>query len=346
MKNIIAITLAAGVTLGAAGLAVLASPPPATGRVLVLDNERTLTGDIEQVGDQYRIKRLIGETLIPASKALKLCASLDEAYQFLKGRANLNDADERLRLADWCRQHELREQASEEADAALQLRPRDERVKRLATHLREAKARAQTPQPAPPREPESPRVEVTSESLGLFASKVTPILMNACASCHTGGRGGAFQLTRVSGPGLASRKSLEKNLSSALTQINPKDPAASKLLSKAISIHGPGMTQAPLKGREVTAFRLLEYWVARTAETNPHLREEAHASAAVPPLPSPPPQPKSTDGFGQDRDPKPALAAPMPPKPEAKAAEKPAIADPVDPEGFNREFHPKPGGSR
>ena len=41
-----------------------------------------------------------------------LCGSLEEAYQFLRKRANLNDPDERLRLAEWCRQHDLREQAS------------------------------------------------------------------------------------------------------------------------------------------------------------------------------------------------------------------------------------------
>jgi hypothetical protein len=346
MNTKLAILLAAGAVLCGLGLAVCAAPPSATGRVLVLDNERTLTGDIDLVGEQYRIKRLIGETMIPKSKALRLCSSLDEAYQFLKGRANLNDADERLRLADWCRQHALRERACEEAEAAHRLRPNDERTRRLATHLREAKDRAQTPAAPPPQEPAGPHVEVSSESLSGFATRVQPILMNACACCHTGGRGGNFQLTRVSGPGMANRRSLEKNLAAVLAHLNAKEPAASKLLSKAVSIHGPGMTQAPLKGREAAAFRSLEHWVCRTADTNPHLREEAHASAAGA-TPTAPPRP--SDGFGQDREPKPTPltpppAAPAAPKPETKAPTKPTSVDPVDPEGFNREFHPKPGG--
>src|SRR5262245_61471732 len=122
MKKIIAISLAAATILGASLLSVRAiepetrpEPRPAKGRVLILDNEHTLTGDIEQVGDQYRVKRLVGETWVPLGKVLRLCASLEDAHRYLQGRANLNDPDERLRLADWCRQHGLREEAYEEA---------------------------------------------------------------------------------------------------------------------------------------------------------------------------------------------------------------------------------------
>src|SRR5262249_61959427 len=74
------------------------APNPETGRVLVLHNECTLEGDIDRVGDRYRIRRPVGETCVPAAAVLRLCADLDEAYQFLRGRTNLTDADEHLRL--------------------------------------------------------------------------------------------------------------------------------------------------------------------------------------------------------------------------------------------------------
>jgi hypothetical protein len=186
--------------------------------------------------------------------------------------------------------------------------------------------------------------------------------MNACVSCHTAGRGGSFQLTRVQGTGLASRRSLEKNLASVLAQMNGRDPGASKLLSKALTVHGPGMTQAPLKNRQAAAFRSLEYWVVRTAETNPHLREEAHASVIGT---ESRPGPRTDEKFGQDRETmgpsappsatpeKPVPAAspvpmvPMPPMPRmenAPATARPDPLDPVDPEGFNREFHSQKSG--
>lgn len=37
---------------------------PTKGKVLLLENERVLEGDIELSGDRYRIKRSIGETQI------------------------------------------------------------------------------------------------------------------------------------------------------------------------------------------------------------------------------------------------------------------------------------------
>src|SRR5437763_13044215 len=94
------------------------SPRP-TGKVLVLDNERTLEGDIERVGEQYHVSRAAGETWVPRTKALCLYATLEEAYAFLRSQTNLNDADERLRLARWCFQHGLREQTLAEATEAV-----------------------------------------------------------------------------------------------------------------------------------------------------------------------------------------------------------------------------------
>ena len=76
--------------------------PRSTGRVLVLENERTIEGDIQREENGYRIRRQIGETTVPADKVIRLCASLEEAYEFLRTRANLRDADERMRLAHWC----------------------------------------------------------------------------------------------------------------------------------------------------------------------------------------------------------------------------------------------------
>lgn len=347
-------------------------PPPSSGkdagRVLVLENERTITGDIERVGDQYRIKRLLGETFLPAAQVLKLCSSLEEAYQFLQRRANLNDPDERLRLAEWCRQHGLRRQAVDEARGALALKPEDERLRRLVRYLEEVLARKDAPTPTPvAREEVHPRVEVSADSLNLFTSRVQPILLNACASCHVAGRGGAFQLTRVYGSGVGNRRSVEKNLASVLAQINLNDPRASRLLSKAVSVHAPGMNNAPLRGRQSAAYRSIEEWLLLTLENNPQLREQASAASVSWPAAAVRPDSVRPDSaWGQDREarsvapaprPAPAPAAlgtpmppsaaavnPVPPTPAPRAErERAATPDPVDPEDFNREFHPGRG---
>jgi hypothetical protein len=328
---------------GAPAHAVRAEVGPEVGKVLVLDNERTLTGDIERIDDQYRIKRLIGQTWIPAAKVMKLCGSLEEAHAFLQARANLRDPDERMRLADWCRQHGLREQALAEAREALALRPQDSRAKRLVSYLQEAKARASTPAPAPAAEKPLPRIDVTAESLNLFAARVQPILMNACANCHTGGRGGSFQVTRTYSSGLANRKALEQNLAVAMAHVNTREPHLSRLLTKSVSIHGAGMTKAPLPGRQAKAYRVLEQWVMETLANNPQLCEQlpapsAQASAApVLKLPPPPP-PAGSSIWGEAR----STAAPgkAPVQPLAPPPARTESSDPVDPEQFNRAFHP------
>ncbi len=297
-----------------------------TGNVLVLDNERTLEGDIERVGQQYRVRRQVGELWVPAQNALRLCETREEAYTFLRARANLRDPDEHLRLARWCYAQGLHGQALEEATAAVALRPEHAESRRLLSRLQRAPtANPVSQSPKPPLEeerannPQSP--ELSTESLSLFVSRVQPIVMNACATCHATGRGGAFKLIRTYETGI-SRRTTQRNLAAVLAQVNKDRPNVSPLLTKAVSMHGkPGeMVQSPLKNREVAAYRSLEEWIRVTLDNNPHLRDKTarpgtlsvvteRASVAVPET-----------------------------RPTATPAEP---MDPFDPNTFNRQMHPK-----
>src|SRR5437870_4170698 len=121
MNTIYRLFLGVVAGMSAAGwlLAQQVDAPVATGHVLLLENDRILEGDIVRDGERYRIRRALGETSMPASKEVRLFANREDAYQFLRGRANLRDADERLRLARWCHAHGLLEQGLAEAKAAL-----------------------------------------------------------------------------------------------------------------------------------------------------------------------------------------------------------------------------------
>ncbi len=314
-------------------------PAAIKGRVLVLDNERTAEGDIERVGGQYRIRRALGETWVPDDHVLGLFADVAEAYRFLLRRANPEDPDERLRLARWCHAQGLPDQALDNVRAAVRLRPKHAASRRLLESLERAAAAAPPAPAAPAVVPESAAVpELTTESLGVFATKVQPILMNACAGCHASGRGGAFKLTRGYDSTTASRRSLQQNLAAVLAQVNLNQPQASPLLTKAVSAHGD-IGQAPLGGKQLAAYHTLEEWVDKTLTRNPHLRE--HAAPATPQgeakglaaAPTKPPV-KPADGapteaaagkFADGRPTPPASAAPV---------------DPFDPVQFNRPAGP------
>ena len=320
-----------------------ADAAPTRGRVLVLENEQTLCGDVEKVGDLYHVRRLIGETAVPADRVLRLCGDMEEAYAFVRGRANLTDPDEHLRLAEWCRLNGLHEQAVAEVQAAVDLRPDHAPSRRLLAYLQESKPSQAASQPAHDESAaDAPNgsVDLTEEALGQFATKVQPILMNACANCHANGRGGAFKLTRIYDSAVLNRKTMQQNLAAVLAEVNLGQPQNSPLLCKAVSVHGP-LEQAPLKNRQAGAYRTLEEWVKNTLADNPQLLDASPARAAAPappaaPAPSPGVRPtafsdQTTPGKAENP---PALA------PAPAAAHEPAEPpDPYGPDAFNRQFH-------
>ncbi len=309
-----------------------AGDPPAAGRVLILENDRTLEGDIERHGDQYRIKRTIGETWIPGERVVGLFGSFEEAFEVLRKRANLLDPDERLRLARWCQRHQLREQALQEAGHAVRLRPQHAESRRLLNYLQrpaEATAAESTaPKPESETGPAAP-VELVTESVSLFTTKVQPILMNACASCHATGQGGSFRLTRPLANATASQKTTQQNLAAVLAQLNFEQPPTSAFLLKALTAHGEA-TQPPLKGRQAVAFHTLEQWVHLTVAKNPRLRDQMPRTLTALPAAeakpeTPPPEPRTPAAWAMDPKTPPGLRP----------------GDPFDPAIFNRQMHPQ-----
>src|SRR5215470_1209685 len=108
------------------------------GTVLILDNERTLEGEIQRQGEQYHLRRSLGEVWIPRENVLRVCSSYAEAYEFLRTRSNLKDPDEHLRLAQWCQRHGLRKEALAEVSAAVELRPNHAESRRLLRNLQQS----------------------------------------------------------------------------------------------------------------------------------------------------------------------------------------------------------------
>ena len=76
MKHFVSSLLMLGsLTLPCASRLYAANPPKSLdkGRVLILKNEHTMEGDIERVGDHYRVRRSIGETWVLAERAVPGC---------------------------------------------------------------------------------------------------------------------------------------------------------------------------------------------------------------------------------------------------------------------------------
>ncbi len=259
-----------------------------------------MEGDVEKIADQFRIRRGMAEGWIPADKAMRPCFDWAAAYVFMTARSNLSDPDERLRLVRWCQLNGLRAQALTEAKIALQMRPAHAETKQLVTILERTIAaepvQAKAAPTAAPVTAPPPPIDLSSDSFALFATKVQPILMNTCVSCHSGGRGGDFQLIRTDG---GQRVSTQRNLAAVLAQVHMEKTVLSPLLIKAVSAHG-GAANPPIISRQSPPFRSLQEWVENVLANNPHLRftwtpplaQAAHTQpetfASAEPLPLPP----------------------------------------------------------
>jgi hypothetical protein len=318
----------------------LAVAAPPTAAVLLLDNQCIIQGEIERGENQYRIRRDGGETLIPVARVVAALPDLDAAYRFLREKTDAKDADAHMRLAKWCDANGLRVQAAAEAKAATELAP--DRAILQATYQRfQRKATAPPPQAAAPAklpaaivaaaETAEP-IECGAEAFKRFATKVQPVLMNACASCHAGEYAGKFRLERVFADSLNSRPATQRNLNVALAAIDRTKPAASGLLQQAVTAHG-GAALPPLRDRGMPGYKHLDEWVKLTMNDTsaPPAPATEPAKEIVGTTASAPADAPKSD-FGADK-----------PKPEAPSGPK----DPFDPAIFNRQHHPdtpKPGG--
>ena len=110
----------------------------------------------------------------------------------------------------------------------------------------------------------APPIDISSDAFAAFATRVQPILMNTCVSCHSGGRGGNFQLVATDG---GQRASTQANLAAVLEQVRTDNPALSPLFIKALSRHG-NAAGAPLKDRQAIPYRTLQGWVDYLLATN------------------------------------------------------------------------------
>ncbi|HEY7328348.1 MAG TPA: hypothetical protein VH592_11940 [Gemmataceae bacterium] len=370
MKTVFPSVLLLSLSLVSVGSPLRAADPPASlnkGKVLILKTEYTIEGDIERIGDRYCVRRKLGETWVPADRVLALVASLPDAYVYLRGRISLGDPDERLRLARWCRTNGLQEQALAELHAAADLRPTHAETRRLLQYWQQVSAKApaavpsnnatskKTPPPQSPADP--PPLEVTTESLGLFATRVQPILMNTCARCHATGHGGKFHLTQVFEDSISNRKPMERNLAAVLAQINVNQPDASPLLIKAVSDHAH-TGQAPIRDRQAAPYRTMENWVKLTVADNPQLRDKGEVAAThVPPhsvevrdsakSPFEEQRPKAGEKtqWGTEARPNTVASSTAVSRGDKGKTSPPAAPgatpDPYDPEPFNRLLHPE-----
>ena len=332
--------------------------PPRAAAVLLLDDGSLLVGDARKEGDNYVLAGPAGDKLLPARRVRGLFAGKAEAFAAMKAKARLDDPAVRMQMARWCLSHGLTGEALAEAEEAVKLKPGYGEAEAFARNVKKLAGGPVVPPPslapAGAAEPAGDKVtdaavpDYNPDSYPAFATKVSTILANACAGCHTTDKGGTFRLYRVPS---GSKKGTAMNLAAVLKQLDRDNVAKSPLLVKAATPHG-GSGDVPLRAKHAVAFETLELW-ARHALSAEGSAEPEPGSA--PPAPSSPAavaakEPAFAAADGPKRLPPAVLpdAGQTPPavverptfgqdKPPAKPATTADPDDPFDPELFNRQ---------
>ncbi len=292
MKSLCRWLIVPALVVGAAYVLRAQEPgePRKTGKILLFKTGQVMEGDIEQVGAQMCVRRGSSELWIAVEKTMRLSPDWQDAYGFMQTLIKADNVNERVLLARWCHTNRLYEEALQQARIALKIQPGNADAKIMVTALERApkepatKPVVQIPVPPTPRAVEPPpTVDVTAETMIAFTSRVQPILMNTCASCHSGNSGGKFHLERVFDSG--SKSASQRNLAAVLSQIDLERPAISPLLVKAITPHGRDTTP-PIKDRGAVPFQSMHQWLVDAIKKNPQLKDY-HAATKGTPLKTP-----------------------------------------------------------
>lgn len=175
----------------------------------------------------------------------------------------------------------------------------------------------------------------------VFATKIHPILMNACAGCHArADYAGTFKLKRIA-EGYENAAGVERNLAAVVKQLDRTDPSASPLLGYAVLPHGKSK-EAPLHSTRHPAYPSLELWTYwATMPEGSAVPTVLPVRAAKKAEPTPTPVATSTPMTRIETK----LVTPVQPvdfntlpKPMEPTRVNPD--DPFDPGSFNRKAHP------
>jgi hypothetical protein len=257
-------------------------------RIIVLQNGRVLSGQVEDVPGGYVVDNSVGSIVIPFTQVRLTAKDLPDAYRKLKAGITEPTASQHVALGQWCYANRLYTSAREQVKAALVLEPERKEARSLLAQI----DRVTTPEglaatiPTPPRRSRDGFEASPPQALGGLSQDVTrdfvrriqPLLMNKCgnARCHGVAGTSDFRLSPVR-LGVAGFRSLtDRNLASVLQTIDAAHPAASPLLVIPQGEHGR-------QGRIWTSPRADDQLSELRAWVNQVARERSMAPSSEPP---------------------------------------------------------------
>lgn len=224
--------------------------------VLLLEGNRLEQGRITLTGETYSVAQGAGTLVIAKQQVRFIGTSMRDVYVHLQDTlpTPATPADH-VELARWCISYRMMPEARFELQAALELDPSRDDIRRNLNQLDSLLKRP--PPEAKPVKSMTPSERMAKlavgavqdvESLGglsreagqQFTQKIQPILMHTCAAsaCHGTLSDQPFKLTLVHPGSRQMRSTTEKNLLALLPYIDREQPKASPLWKLLKNNHG------------------------------------------------------------------------------------------------------------
>lgn len=315
--------------------------------VVLLRGGGVLCGAVRIDGDDCIVSNAGAETIVDTSQVAMIAEDLPACYQRQSARLTADDADARARLAWWCLDHSLVDQAEREIALIARAAPGHDQLRDLyvaTTARRKAEELASEPAQASVAAavarayPAARRVDsaASSDDEREFREVVEPLLLKHCGTTHCHGARSHDGL-RLLGTGEnvlgTTRLQSQVNLRAVRDYLDQEAPDKSRLLVVATAPHGQ-RPAAPLTAGDPD-YQAVVAWVYAVAGSNPPPIEPRAVAARIP-------EPAGYEDEFALLDAAWAEASEdgeLPPNAGRPAIEEPAArtpADPMDPVIYNR----------
>lgn len=271
------------------GVAVACVATAQTTQVVVLRNGNILEGQVDRLGDSYRVLTGVSEIRLASRDVERVVPTLFDAYACKRIEVREDSASDHIALAMWCIRHEIWPQAMAELEAARKIQPNHPDIVYLERRIEVASQAAMRAaelatltkvEPAPVDSEQKAAELAQLEKLAAtlppgalqdFSRHIQPILVNGCAvvGCHSSEDDRQFRLNRDLVRGVANRESTLKNLQAVWSVIDHQTPDYSPLLLQPAVPHG-GLPKPVFGGsRQKVHDRLKEWVLLATGKAQP-----------------------------------------------------------------------------
>lgn len=247
--------------------------------VVLLKNDRCLTGQVRQLGDQVVIEIDSNARISRAASDVQFIADdLEGIYQYKLARFSHLGPGENIRLARWCLATGLHEHAAKHFLAVNREAGSNPSVKQLGIELREQLLKDDAfrsylglaPLATPGRQGPVVQTASTASAAGQtppiipavitsFAEHVQPILLKRCSQSGCHGLSATNRLKFIQPIGTARARISEQNCRSALQFVEVDSSSMSVLLRYAVVAHGIQKTPS-ITAQEPKLVEVLQSW--------------------------------------------------------------------------------------